>query len=112
MQKEEEKEEDLILPAEEEDQPPWKAGIDEARQIMEACIQAARELSQEYFKLGVIERKHTRGHSGESLDVGDIAIAMYQSVVMMEMERGRLDALKTQMLGGGLEVPTVQFLRS
>lgn len=94
------------LTAEEGDQPPWKAGIEEARRIMEACLKAAQELCRDHYAEAGMSPAPIQDQN-----VPNVAIAMYQSVVMMEMERGRIDGLKMQMLAGGLEVPGPQLLR-
>jgi len=104
MRNKEEKQEHVT--AEEEDPPPWKAGIEEAKLIMKACLKAAEEVCSDHYAEAGMARPRI-----EDQNVANIGIAMYQSVVMMEMERGRLAGLKMQMLAQGVEMSAAQLLK-
>lgn len=106
----------------EEDAPPWEAGIEEAKEIMAACLKAAQEVyKKNYPEAGMtatgkpnevfIGEIGVRKFSDVRQDIANMAIAMYQSIVMMELERGRIDAIRSQRLSPGLEMPVAPFFR-
>jgi len=107
MGNEEEKQEDeplwkKDLTAEEEDQPLWNAGMEEGKQIMKACLKAADEVWRDHYA-NKVEGFGLPANIAKVPEIGqeniaNVAIAMYNSIVMMEMERGRMDALKGNIL--------------
>ena len=106
----------------EEDAPAWQAGVEEAKEMMSACLKAAQEVCSDFYDQAgttatgkpdevVIGGIGVRKLSDMRQDFANIAITMYNSIVMMEMQRARADVLQMQKLIPISGVPNGYIIR-